>query len=143
MTVNTETPASHDPPGFMLLEVLVAFVIAILALGVMIRVAVETLRESHIAARYEQATVRAQSHLTEAVEGGSLMPGQWEGPDGSGYRWRLRVAPVGTAAQVQASGTTANDVLYAVSVWVSWQEDDQTRSVRLDTEHIGPAMRTP
>jgi general secretion pathway protein I len=140
MILNQDT---RDTRGFMLLEVLVAFVIAALALGVMIRVAVETLRESQIAARYEQATVRAQSHLTEATEGGTLTPGQWEGADGGVYRWRLRVAPAWDAAQRPAAGPTADEVLYAISVWVSWRQDGQTRSVRLDTEHIGAAPRPP
>jgi general secretion pathway protein I len=143
MTLKADTLASRDSRGFMLLEVLVAFVIATLALGVIIRVAVETLRASRIAARYEQATVRAQSHLTEAVEGGSLIPGKWEGEDGSTYHWRLQVAPTWDVAQRPASGPTAGEVLYAVSVWVSWQEDGSTRVVHLDTEHIGPAPRTP
>jgi general secretion pathway protein I len=122
--------------GFMLLEVMIAFVIATLALSAMIGVAAGSLRASLIAARYNEATVRAQSRLAEAINGGTLMPGEWEGSDGGGYRWRITVAP--------AAGDSAVPLaLYAVSISISWREGGRTRDVRLDTERIGEITRPP
>jgi general secretion pathway protein I len=138
--------------GFTLLEVLVAFVIAALALGVMFQVSGEALTASQRAARYQEAVVRARSHLAMVTNGGSLMPGNWDGDDGGGYRWHIHIVPIAGAAGVGAPAPPVSPsagvpsgrpvplvVLYAVSVWVSWTEGDRTREVRLDTEQIGQA----
>ncbi|HVC59330.1 MAG TPA: type II secretion system protein [Acetobacteraceae bacterium] len=124
--------------GFTLLEVLIAFVIAALALGVMFEVAVDAVSASERAARYEEAVVRARSHLAMATDGGSVMPGNWDGDDGGGYRWHIHVVPVVAAATPRAAGPAGlPPALYAVSVWITWTEDGRTREVRLDTEQVG------
>ena len=74
----------RDERGFLLLEVLIAFIIAILALGVLFRATGDGLRASQQAQDYEEAVVRARSHLAMATRGGSLMPGTWNGDDGGG-----------------------------------------------------------
>lgn len=126
----------RDARGFTLLEVLVAFVIAALALGVMFEVSGDALSASQRAAHYEEALVRARSHLAMATNGGSLMPGNWDGDDGGGFRWRLHIVPVATAAT--AAGRPMPPIaLYAVDVSITWTEDERTREVRLDTEQIG------
>jgi general secretion pathway protein I len=144
----------RDARGFTLLEVLVAFVIAALALGVMFQVSGDALKASQRAARYQDALVRARSHLAMATNGGSLMPGNWDGDDGGGYRWHIHVVPVaGAAASAVAAAPAAATpapipagrpmpplVLYAVSVWITWTESGHTRQVRLDTEQIGEAV---
>jgi general secretion pathway protein I len=127
----------RDARGFTLLEVLIAFVIAALALGVMFRVTVDALNTSRTAARYDEALVRARSHLMMATHGGALMPGDWQGPDGGGYRWHLHVATVSLGPRGSAVVPAQPMVLYAVTVWVTWTEGDHTRQVRLDTEQIG------
>ena len=127
----------------MMLEVLIAFVIAILALGVIINAATGSLRASQIAQRYDEATVRAQSRLAEAVAGGALTPGEREGSDGGGYRWRVRVTLAPGADSQPASGGAASDVLYSVTVWITWRDGARTRDVRLDTERIGQSIQTP
>ena len=127
----------RDARGFTLLEVLVAFVIAALALGVMFNVAVDALRSTALSARYEEAVVRARSHLAMVTNGGSLMPGNWSGEDGGGYQWHIHVTPVSQVAAEPTGGPAVPLVLYAVSVWITWIDDNHTREVRLDTEQIG------
>jgi general secretion pathway protein I len=127
----------RDARGFTLLEVLIAFVIAALALGVMFEVAVSALNASRTAARYDEALVRARSHLTMATHGGALMPGDWRGDDGGGYRWQLHVVTVSLGAGGPAGASVRPMALYAVTVWVIWTEGNRTRQVRLDTEQIG------
>jgi len=128
----------RDARGFTLLEVLIAFVIAALALGVMFEVAITALRASQTAARYDEAVVRARSHLALATDGGSLMPGDWQGDDGGGYRWHLHVATTAQAAVRSTDGPPVPLALYTVTVWISWSDGgDHTREVRLDTEQIG------
>jgi general secretion pathway protein I len=123
--------------GFTLLEVLIAFVIAALALAVMFKVATDSLQESAVSARYEEAVVRAKSHLAMATHGGTLTPGNWSGDDGSGYRWQIQVRPVAQAAASSNSGSQMPVALYSVSVSITWSEGEHTREVRLDTEQIG------
>ena len=123
---------TQDERGFTLLEVLVAFVIAALALGVLFRGTLGGLRTAQVASRYEEAVTRAQSHLA-ALTAGGLTPGDRQGEDGNGFHWRVRIAPVGLT-------DTGSSALYAVNVSVSWM-DGSRRSVELDSERIGLAPR--
>jgi general secretion pathway protein I len=130
--------------GFTLLEVLIAFVIAALALGAMARSGASSLDSIRIAARYEEALARARSRLAVAVHGNALTPGDLEGDDGGGYRWRVRITPVATTAGRAAAGPRrllrVPVTLYAVTVWVWWGEGEMSRrEVRLDTQHVGAA----
>jgi general secretion pathway protein I len=118
--------------GFTLLEVLVAFVIAALALGVLFHGSLDGLRSAQIAGLYQEAVARAQSHLS-ALTPASLTSGDRQGEDGNGFHWRVRIAPIASA------GSSA---LYAVNVSISWR-DGTWRSVELDSERIGLAPRQP
>jgi general secretion pathway protein I len=120
----------RDEQGFTLLEVLVAFVIASIALAVLFHGTLGGLRTAQVAGRYEEAVMRAQSHLA-ALTAGSLTPGDRQGEDGNGFHWRVRINPVGLA------GSSA---LYAVYVSISWI-DGSLRSVQLDSERIGLAPK--
>jgi general secretion pathway protein I len=132
--------------GFTLLEVLVAFVIAALALGVLFHAGLGGLRSAQAASHYEQAIARARSHLALAVHANPLAAGDWRGDDGGGFTWHLRVAPIAsTAAQPVYALTPLRAAsipvtLYAVTVWIAWH-DSSIREVRLETEQIGQGTR--
>jgi general secretion pathway protein I len=115
--------------GFTLLEVLVAFAIAALALGVMFRAIGTGLGSAAVAARYQQALSRARSHL--AAAGVRLVPGTQSGEDGGGFSWRVRISVTAQGPPLPA-GVRA--VLYAVRVTESWDADGRTRAVTLETE---------
>jgi len=132
----------HDNRGFMLLEVVIAFIIAVLALGALYRATSDGLRASQLARRYEEAVVRARSHLAMATAGGSLMPGTWQGDDGNGYQWQLHVTPLGEAVARPIGGPPVPLALYGVTVRVSWNVGKHTREVRLETEQIGQPVGT-
>ncbi len=119
----------------MLLEVLVAFIIAALALGELFSVAASDLRSVNVAGRYEEALSRARSHLEAAGPDGRLVAGEQAGEDGGGYRYALRITPL--AAVPSPAEPRAG--LYAVAVAVSWKDGEQTRVVRLNTERVAPA----
>jgi general secretion pathway protein I len=116
--------------GFLLLEVLVAFIIAALALAVLLRGALDGLTATHIASHYEEAVVRARSRL--AGIGLAPLAGDRQGDDGGGYHWHERIVPVATAQTLPPTS------LYAVSVAVSWEENGERRVVDLETERLGP-----
>ncbi len=124
--------------GFSLLEVLVAFAIAGLALGVLFGGTSEALQSTAIATRYEEAVVRARSRLAAVGRDGTFVVGEQQGEDGGGFRWRTRIARVNVAP---GSGQGRVPVLYSVSVAISWGEGGTVRSLQLDTSRVGFAAR--
>lgn len=127
--------------GFGLLEALVAFAIAGLALAVLFGGTSEALQAATIATRYEEAVVRARSRLAAVGRGNPIVAGDQQGEDGGGYRWRTRIAPMAAAAQ---PGDRRGPVLYAVSVAISWGARGAVRSVQLDTSRVAnPATGGP
>ena len=133
--------------GFTLLEVLVAFTIAALALVVLFNAGLAGLHSTQAASHYEQAIARARSHLTAAVHASPLVSGDWQGDDGGGFRWHLRVAPVASTTVKPVNAVTLRGsasfplTLYAVTVSVAWRDGGVAREVRLDTEQIGQGTR--
>jgi general secretion pathway protein I len=130
--------------GFTLLEVLVAFVIAALALAEVFSLAASGVGAVQVAGRYQQALSRAQSHLAAIGPGIFLVPGVQRGDDGGGFHWSLKIAQVAAAAPDLTSAPASvmppeRAALYSVSVAESWEQDGHTRVVRLDTKRVGPA----
>ncbi len=125
--------------GFTLLEVLVAFVIAALALGAMFRGTLDGLRATRLASRYAEAVTRARSHLA-ALTAGGLTSGDRQGNDGDGFHWHIRITRIAVSAPAAAGSsareTLGSPVLYAVNVAVSWL-DGGSRTVQLNSERIG------
>jgi general secretion pathway protein I len=129
--------------GFLLLDVLVAFMIGALAIGVLYEAALTGLYSTTVASHYEQALSRARSRIAIAAHGGPPVAGEQRGDDGGGFSWRLLVAPIATTAMppvsvVTRAGAPSTPItLYAITVWISWRDNGGRRSVRLDTQQIG------
>jgi general secretion pathway protein I len=120
--------ARRPEAGFTLIEVLVAFIIAGLALAVLLHGGVESLRASSLSARYQEALVRAQSHLAAAVD--ASQPGDRQGDEGDGFHWHVRTVPLG-----HINSPAGPVTLLAVSVAISWGPPPG-RYVQLDTEQV-------
>ena len=133
-------PDPQPRAGFTLLEVLIAFLIAALALGVLFRGAVESQAASSTAARYGEALSRARSRLAALDAAGPPRAGDQEGDDGGGFRFRVRTTPL-EAGPLTAAGIAS--MLYAVSVAISWNTDERIRTVQFDTRRLGPAPPKP
>ena len=114
--------------GFTLIEVLVAFIIAGLALGVLVHAGIEGLRASSLSAKYQEALARAQSHLAAAVD--ASQPADRQGDEGDGFHWHVRTVPL--AHIIAPSGPAT---LLSVSVAISWGPR-LGRSVQLTTEQV-------
>jgi general secretion pathway protein I len=136
---------AHNRPeaGFLLLEVLLAFLIAALALAVLVRGAAESSRAVRVALDAEEAVVRARSRLA-ALDRGGLAPGQRDGDDGGGFTWHTRIVPLATAADARSLAVLLPDApmprqtLYAVTVAIEWQAGRALRRFVLQSERLGP-----
>lgn len=128
--------------GFTLLEVLVAFIIAGLALGVMFHASLGGLRASETASHYQEALSLARSHLA-SVNIAGLAGRKTSGDDGRGFHWSLRIRPVGTVTlprgpdEEPSQGAQAQTTLYGITVTETWQADGGERQVRLDSARLG------
>jgi hypothetical protein len=120
---------------------LIAFVIAALAIGVMVDGVVGGLRSASTAAHTQQAVALARSRLAAAealvLSGPTPQPSQ-SGED-AGFHWRVDVAATASATlpmpqQVPQglSSVAPQATLYAIKVVVSWSLDGAPRQVRLD-----------
>lgn len=129
--------------GFTLLEVLIAFAIAALALSTLAHGALGGLQSTRVSGHYQEAVSRARSRMATLGHGAPLLPGDAEGDDGGGFRWRVRVAQVDTVAAPGRAGQPGSGPagsqavsLYAVSVGVSWRGDGGTREVVLESRRV-------
>lgn len=126
--------------GFTLLEVLVAFVIAAMALGLLFDAAGDGVTAVRTAGRTEEAVSRAKSHLAALGRDVTLADGTSQGDDGDGYRWRIRVTPVATSTPPAAPSRGGVRqwplTLYAIEVTLSWTENGRDRDVILRTERL-------
>ncbi len=126
--------------GFSLLEVLIAVVIAGIALATVFQAAAETMRSTAIATHYQQAVLRARSHLDGIAA--NLMPGDQEGDDGGGFRWHTLVRATDSTGKQDAGGKPLMNVdtlvvtLYDLTVWIGWRDGHQERQVRLDSQRL-------
>lgn len=129
--------------GFTLLEVVVALIIAGMAAVALFEAVGTGLHQTQTASMYDQAILRAKSRLDVATHGTKLTAGDWQGNDGGGFRYRLHVTPVASAslrpigAQRPRAAASLPVVLYAVVVWIGWNDGGTTREVRLETEQVG------
>ena len=116
--------------GFTLLEVLVASMVAALALGVLFGGAAGGVRSARVAGHVQEATARAQSRLTVLEHGPAPQPGESEGADGGGFRFRQFVTAVARAPGL---------ALYDLAVTSSWNSDGGEREVTLRSRRVMPA----
>ncbi|KQO25538.1 general secretion pathway protein GspI [Acidovorax sp. Leaf78] len=134
------TATARAVSGFTLLELLVAFSIMAMALGLFYRALGGNARAVDHVQRYQGAVVLAQS-LLELRD--SVPAGGWndEG-DSGGYHWRVQSQPYSTDAQ----GPRV-PVLYQVSIAISWgQGSENVRNLALSTlrpERIPPVGIRP
>jgi general secretion pathway protein I len=132
---------SAGESGFTLLEVLIAFIIAALALGVMFEAALGGLRATESASHFQEALSLARSHLASVGNVG-LAGREVSGDDGRGFHWALRIKPVGTVTlprgpdEDPSQGPQAQATLYSVSITETWQGDGGERQVRLDSARL-------
>jgi general secretion pathway protein I len=133
--------------GFTLLEVLIAFAIASIALAVLYHGAIDGLLGARLAVRTDEAIARARSRLAALCQQVRQMPGEQSGDDGNGYTWRTEIARAGTETIERGDADPPmppmRAELFAVRVTVSWPGIVRPHIVSLETRCLtaGPADR--
>lgn len=124
--------------GFSLLEVLVAFVILALILGVLMQIFSGGLRNASRVDEYQQAMLLGQSKLASIGIEIPLKVSESDGEFNAVYRWHVSIRPY-LVAPTQTSDQTGLPVpilpvsLLEVEIQVLWGGSNQPRSASLKT----------
>lgn len=122
--------------GFSLLEVLVAFTILSLTLGVLLQLFGTGLRNTALSEDYSRAVLYAESLLAGVGMEEPLEAGNRGGELTPPFNWRLQIQPFTEEGLDTARLEAINIKPYFVTVEVFWQRGERTRSVVLDTLRV-------
>lgn len=117
--------------GFSLLEILVAFSILAIALGILLNIFSSGVRNAAVAEEYNSAVQIAYSLMARVGVESPLQEGQADGIENDKYRWQVTIAPFELAVDnLDTSSIPAS--LFMVTVIVNWGDDD-ARELQLAT----------
>ncbi|WP_296903040.1 type II secretion system protein [Polaromonas sp.] len=122
--------------GMTLIEVLVAFVVLSLAMGVIMQIFSGGMRNARRAEGYSRAVFLAESRLAAVGLEQPLVPGEVSGQLSSDLRWRVTINPFDDGGVSDQFVIPVR--LYEVRVTVSWNEDGRQRLVELGSLRLGP-----
>lgn len=123
--------------GFSLLEILIAFSILALSIGILLKVFSGGVNTAVIAEDYTVATQIAESLLTKAGSEIPLKEHQSKGEENDKYHWQLLITPYNLRSE-QFEPNKLPAEFYKVTVTVAWDEDDiNGRQIQLSTLKLG------
>jgi general secretion pathway protein I len=130
--------------GFALIEVLVAFIIAAVALGLLFQAASSSGRAARQAGNYEEAVSRAKSHMAAVGHESDVSASDLAGDDGGNYRWRVKISPSAIAQPPKDAGLSpARLTLFNVEVTISWSDGAHQREVVLHSQRLATQQASP
>ncbi len=137
-STSREQGARRQNGGFTLLEVLVAFTVLAISLGVLFEIFSTGMRASRSAEEFTRATLLAESRLATIGIEQELEEGESTGESEDGYAWRVAVRPYRLDG-AEAEGVPPPIEAYEVIVTVSWGQGSRERSVSLTTLRLKSA----
>jgi len=123
----------HGEEGFTLLEVLVAFAVLALTMGVLVEVFSQAIGNTIQSGAYSRAAALAEARLGAVGTDIPLQAGTYNGPPEDGMAWQVVIAPY----DLGESGWQAPLQPYLVTATAGWGESDHTREVSLSTLRLG------
>jgi len=132
------SPASERQHGFSLLEILVAFAILSMSLGVLLAIFGKGMDLAGASDEYAKAVLLAESTLASVGVEESLQQGENYGSIDDVYDWRVTVEEF-TPYDEELAVENLSFRLYRVNVEVKWGDIDFPRSVVLETLRFGSA----
>lgn len=120
--------------GFTLLELLVAFAIMALSLGMLYRASGSSARSVVDLERYQRAVILGESLL--ALRDGVPEQGWNQTGESAGYRWRISSAPYAT----DINGPNVPP-LHEISILITWSDAERQRQLALNT--LRPQRKPP
>lgn len=127
-------PKDARQRGFSLIEILVAFSILALALGVLLNIFSGGLRSAIVSEEYQQALAIAESQLARVGFDLMVEDGVVTGVEQGKFSWRIQGTPF-EVPQVKKDQAPLAALIraYKVQVSVEWEEGQDSRSVVLNT----------
>lgn len=122
--------------GFSLLEVLVAFAILALTLGVLMNIFARASRAAVLSGQYSQAAALAESKLNALGTELPLEEGTLTGEPENGFAWEITVIPIELEQEITTDlATTVEPTItpYRLTATVLWQDGAQARRVTFVT----------
>jgi general secretion pathway protein I len=113
--------------GFSLLEVLIAFSILALSLGILLKIFSSGVNTAQVAEDYTVAVQLAESLIAQAGVVAPLQPGETSGVEQKKYQWLMSVTPhtLGFANATTADAGEMSVTLFKVRVAVGWGDDER------------------
>jgi general secretion pathway protein I len=116
--------------GFSLLEILVAFSIMAISIGMLLSIFSSGLRNASVSEEYTAAVQIAEGMIAGPGIEAPLQPGQAAGVVDGKYRWELTVAPFVLSTETVDTRTLPAR-LFMVTAVVSWEEGGGERRFEL------------
>ena len=129
-----KTPAAaNKQKGFSLLEILIAFSILAISLGILLKIFSSGVNTAVVAEDYTAAVQIAEGLMAKTGVETPLQPGEDSGLENNKYHWLVEVSPfVFNPENVDV--TTMKAELFKIKVIVNWGDDgDNDRQVKLTT----------
>lgn len=121
----------YSQPGFALVEVVVAFFITTMSLGVIFQIYAKGVTSGVLANEYASALSIAESRLAEISSDSEMRNLENQGTEEDRYDWEIRTTDYMIANRADRTRTSYS--LVWVDVTVSWLSQGKTHEIELQT----------